>query len=327
MAIPAPDARADRPTVAIAFVLAGMAAISVNDMLVKALSDAYPLHQMVFVRSAIGICFSLALLRWEGGLALLATRRPLLHLLRGLCIVAANMLFFAAIAAVPLADATALFFVAPLFITLLAALVLGERVGPRRFGAVVVGFVGVVVMLRPGAGAGPAPWLLALPVLAAFAYACMQILTRRLGAASAASAMAIYLQGTFIVVSLAFGLVAGDGRFAEGIEDPSLRFLLRAWVWPAAGDWPLFVLLGLMSAVIGYALSAAYRLGDAATVASFEYVALPLSVFWGWVVFGDLPGARGAAGMALIAGAGLYVFWRERARARPVAAGRPQRRV
>ena len=313
----------------IGFILLAMFCISVNDMVIKQLSGDYPLHQMIFVRSAIGITFSLVILQFEGGFARLRTRQPGLHLLRGLLIVAANMTFFAALAVLPLADATALFFVAPLFITLLSIPLLGERVGARRLAAVVVGFLGVLIMLRPGADSAlPAPdrLILLLPVVAALGYAGMQVLTRRLGVSSTASAMAVYIQGTFLLVSLGFWAVAGDGRYAEGLNDPSAVFLLRAWTWPAEGDLLWFLLLGLMSGVIGYSLSQAYRSADAATIAPFEYVALLFSVFWGWLIFGHLPDGWVSAGILLIAGSGIYVFLRERVRARPVASSRPVRR-
>lgn len=300
----------------IAFILLGMFAITVNDMLIKLLSDSYPLHQMVFVRSLIGILFSLILVRFEGGWTILRPRRPFLHLLRGLAIVGANMAFFTALAVLPLADATAMFFVAPLFISLLAVPILGEKVGVRRLAAVLVGFAGVLIMVRPGAETAdiPARWVLAMPVVAALLYACMQILTRKLGVASKASAMAVYIQATFLMVSGGFFLIAGDGRYAEGVENESLVFLLRAWVWPEQGDLMLFLLLGVVSAVVAYSLSQAYRLGDAATIAPYEYVAMPLAILWGWLIFGMLPGANAAVGILLITGAGIYVFFRERVR-------------
>ena len=322
--------RDNHPGSAIVFIVIAMTCISINDMLIKLLSGGYPLHQMVFLRSAIGILFSLVVLQFEGGFRLLRTDRIWLHLLRGLCIVGANMAFFAAIAVVPLADATALFFVAPLFITILAVPFLGERVGARRLGAVIFGFLGVLIMLRPGGlGTESAPdWrILLLPIAAAFGYACMQILTRKLGVASKASAMAVYLQGTFIAVSLLFWAVAGDGRFAEGLENKSAIFLLRAWTWPSGDDWFLFLLLGGMAAVIGYTLSQAYRLADAATIAPFEYTALPLSIFWGWVMFGHFPDRWVLSGIAMIAAAGVYVFARERKKSSTIAVGRPLRRV
>jgi S-adenosylmethionine uptake transporter len=139
--------------------------------------------------------------------------------------------------------------------------------------------------------------------------------------------MAIYIQGTFLIVSALFFVVAGDGRFEGVVESPAVAFLFRPWVWPAAEDWPLFVLIGVMGGGIGYCLSNAYRLGNAATIASYEYVLLPLSIMWGWAIWGEVPGPRTLAGIVLIVGAGLYVFLRERRRAAALAAGRPQRRV
>ena len=313
---------------AIAFVLAAILAISVNDMLIKQLSGGYPLHELVFVRSAIGILFSLVLVQIEGGWQILKTDRPALHLLRGALVVMSNMTFFVALAAIPLADATALFFAAPLFITLLSIPILGEKVGVLRLGAVTVGFVGVIIMQRPWAGSealGASRLVLLLPVFAALTYALNQLMTRKLGVKSKASALSVYIQSTFIVVSLGFFLVAGDGRFVDETSSPSLQFLLRAWVWPAAGDVWVFVGLGMNAAVVGYCLSAAYRMADAATVAPFEYVGLPLAVMWGLVIFGDLPAWEVWIGIALILGSGLFVFLRERRKAR-VPVSRPAER-
>ena len=312
----------------IGFILLGMTAISVNDMLIKQLSGGYPLHQMVFIRSAIGICISLILVQFEGGFRILKTDRPWLHLLRGLLVVFSNLAFFAALSVLPLAETTTLFFVAPLFITLLSIPLLGEKVGIRRIGAVLVGFLGVIVMFRPAENAGglSGGMVLLLPVFAALTYAGMQILTRKLGVKSQASAMAVYIQFTFLIVSSGFWLVAGDGRYADDLDTEILVFLLRAWNWPSATDWVWFILLGAVSGVVGYSLSQAYRSAAAATIAPFEYIALPLAIFWGWVIFGDLPDTRGLIGAALIAGSGIYVFLRERLRARPLASSRPLRR-
>ncbi|MEX0284353.1 MAG: DMT family transporter [Paracoccaceae bacterium] len=312
----------NRSAAGIAFILAGMTAISINDMLIKQLAGGYPLHQIVFTRSLIGLFFSLIMVHFEGGFEILKTRQPGLHIARGALVVLSNMTFFVALAALPLADATALFFVAPLFITLLSIPILGEKVGPLRIGAVLVGFIGVILMQRPWASAealGADRLILLLPVIAAFAYAAMQLLTRKLGATTKASALAVYIQATFVFVSVVFYLVAGDGRFAEGLESPSLVFLLRAWVWPAESDWLLFLGLGVNSAIIGYCLSAAYKLADAATIAPYEYILLPLAVFWGWLLWAELPVPVVWAGMGLIIGSGLFVFFREQQKARTVA--------
>ena len=164
----------NRAGLAILFVLCGVLAISVNDMLIKRLSGGYPLHEIVFARSLLALLFSLVLVQMEGGWQILKTRRPLLHAVRGLLVVVANMSFFAALAALPLADATALFFAAPLFITLLSIPLLGEKVGPVRLGAVVFGFLGVILMQRPWADSETlevSRIVLLLPVIAALTYA------------------------------------------------------------------------------------------------------------------------------------------------------------
>ena len=312
-------------TIGILFVLSGVFFISINDMLIKQLSGGYPLHQMVFTRSIIGIMFSLIFVQMEGGWQILRTNQPGLHVLRGLLIVTSNMTFFVALAAIPLADATALFFAAPLFITLLSIPILGEKVGPLRLGAVVFGFLGVVIMQRPWEGVdtlGTSRLILLLPVVAALTYALNQLLTRKLGVKSKASALAVYIQGTFVVVSIVFYIVAGDGRFAEGSGNPSVQFLLRAWIWPAQSDFWLFGFLGFASAVIGYALSQAYRMADAATVAPFEYIGLPLAVFWGWFTFSELPVWEVWMGIAMILASGVFVYIREAQKKRTLVRGR-----
>ena len=114
----------------------------------------------------------------------------------------------------------------------------------------------------------------------------------------------------FIAVGAVFGLVAGDGRFATG-SHPSLDFLLRAWVWPGVFDAFLMLSCGFLIAVAGYLLAQAYRLAEATLLAPFEYTALAFAVLWGVLWWGDWPDATAFLGIALIAGSGLFVFYRE----------------
>lgn len=293
--------------------LMGVFLISLNDMFIKSLSGSYPLHELIALRSGIGVFLSFALLQMEGGLKLLRTGRPFLHILRGLLIVFANSAIYAAIVAMPLATANALYFVAPLFVTLLSIPILGEHVGIRRFTAIGVGFAGVLLMMAPqlsGGGDGLG-WVVVLPVLAAAGYALMSVLTRKLGATSRASALAIHMQFAFILVSALMYLVAGDGRFVDENTSDSLRFLLRPWVWPEPADLPIILALGVLSGVVGYLMSQAYRLSRASVVAPFEYILIVFALFWGWTVFGEWPQNTVFIGAAIVIGSGVYVFVRE----------------
>jgi S-adenosylmethionine uptake transporter len=305
----------------ILFIIAGMAALATQDMVIKFLSGGYPLHQIVLSRACLALLLTLVLVRMEGGLRLLRTRRPALHLARGLLVTIANMTYFTAFASLPLAEATALFFVAPLFITLLSVPMLGETVGPRRWAAVIVGLAGVVVMTRPGSGLfNP---IAILPVVAAFCYALSQMLTRRLGVTDRASVMSFYIHLTFFFVSAGAGLTIGSGDFLPAGAGASLSFLLRPWVWPEGVDAPLFLVCGVLVTIGGYCLAEAYRVAAAASVAPFEYVSLPMAVMWGYFVFHEAPDAYTFTGVALIAGGGLYVFYRESVTRHIVAAERP----
>lgn len=303
-----------RPGLAILCILVGTVGITLNDVLIKTLSGGYPLHQMVFLRALLALPLTLGLVMMEGGLHLFRTTRAPMHLLRCALVIFSNTTYFAALAVLPIAEAMALFYVAPLLITLLSVPMLGERIGPWRIGAVLVGLAGVIVMQRPWAATADLPAariVLVLPVLAAMGYAVNSILTRRLGAAAPASVLSAWIQGTFLILGAGFWAVAGDGRFVTPDSGPSATFLLRSWVWPAPADWVLFVLLGLNAALIGYCMAQAYRLGRAATMAPFEYLAVPMAVVAGYLLFGDVLDPVAVVGITLILGAGLVTVWRE----------------
>jgi drug/metabolite transporter (DMT)-like permease len=304
----------------IACVVAAMVMLSLQDSLVKWLGATYPLHQIVLIRSLIAIGLTMIALAATSRLGHLRTRRWSLHLTRGLLLLVTNSAFFLALVAMPIAEAVAMFFVAPLFITILSATVLNEPIGPKRIAAVLLGFAGVMIMVRPGSGLFGYTAL--LPVGAAATYAVMQILTRRLGTTDSAATMACYVHASFIVAGAAMGLAVGDGRFA-GSDDPSLDFLLRSWRMPSGEDLPLFGLVGLLIAAASVLLSQAYRVTEAATIAPFEYIALPLSAVWGFLLWGDVLDATALLGMALIVGSGVFVILRtEQARSSAEPTGR-----
>ena len=282
---------------------------STNDVAIKFISKDYALHLVVLIRSLVGLMvLFMFIVPLSGGVKVLYTNRLGLHLLRGLCVVFANITFFLGLAALPLAEGVAIFFISPLLITIFSVIFLKEIVGPRRWAAVTIGLIGVLVILRPGSATFQAASL--LPLSAAFGYATLHMLTRYIGKTESAASMSFYIQLTFLVVCLMSGLVIGDGKFS-GWNDPSLEFLFRAWSWPSSEHYSILILIGTTSAFGGFFISQAYRMSEAAVVAPFEYIALPIAIFWGVLVFGEWPDKTTFLGIALILGSGLYIIWRE----------------
>ena len=302
--------------------VAAVLCFSLNDVGIKSLSGGYALHQVVLVRTLIATTFLLILMvPFNGGLKVLRTKRLKMHICRGLCVVFANMFFFLALAALPLADAVAVFFVSPLLITVFSVVFLREHVGPYRWAAIAVGLFGVIVIVRPGTSAFQLASL--LPLFAATGYAMLHILTRKIGGTESAITMAIYIQLTFMVVCILVGLFMGDGRYS-GSDDPSLEFLFRAWIWPKPENLAVFIMIGAGSAFGGFLISQAYRSSEAAFVAPFEYIAMPIAIFFGMVIFDDWPDLTAWVGIVLIVASGLFMVWRETIRRDDTSSQRPR---
>lgn len=311
----------NRKLTGILLALGGALTLSLNDLAIKALSGSYALHQVILIRALIGIVLVLVVIRASGtGFAQLWTRRPLQHLFRVGLTMVSNVTYFLGLAALPLADAVATAFVAPLFVTLMSAVLLGEKVGPHRWGAVVVGLVGVLVMVRPGSGVIQPASILVL--ISAMCYAGTHMMTRRMRDTESAMTLAFFVQAGFIVVSATMGLIVGDGHLA-GSSNVSLAFLFRPWIMPALGDLWAFALTGFAVGIGGMMMSQAYRTNEAALVAPFEYAGMPMAIFWGVVVFGTWPDRTAWVGIALICGAGLYTLWRETIRRKDVDVAAP----
>ena len=318
---PAPaDHESDRPGAGVAFLLFGLAIMSIQDVIMKVLAADYSVHQLVFARGLVALPLLLVIVLMDGGWARLKPKRPGWLLVRGLLGLACYTTYYLALAVLPLADAVTLFFANPLFVTALAAPVLGEAVGWRRWAAVGVGFLGIAIILQPGArGFDPA---MALGVLSAGFYAVSILITRKISKTEAGSTMAFHMMLVFFLGSVASGLVIGDGRFApdEGAAS-SWYFLLRAWEWPTPLAASLMAATGVIGALGFYALTQAYRLAPSSVVAPFEFSSLPWALLWGAVLFHEIPGPWAAVGMLLVIGAGLYIVRRETTLGRRVVRG------
>jgi len=306
----------------IVFLVAGISVFSFQDVAIKWLSGDYTVHEIMFVRSVVAMP-AILLIAWvTAGVRAVLPARPWVHVWRSCATFLAYTCYYLGLAALPLAEAVTLYYSAPLFITLLAIPMLAEPVGWRRGAAILIGFGGVVFMLRPGESIVDAAAFLVLG--SAFAYALSAIITRRLGVTSSGVSMAFSANLFNLVAAGLIGAAIGDGSLDGGLH-PSLSFLLRAWSFPNWGDLGLMALCGVISGIGFYCLSQAYRLAPASRAAPFEYVALPWATLWGWLIWHELPDVATLVGILLVVGSGLYVLRRERTVGQRIVAGRPLR--
>ncbi len=282
---------------------------SLSDITVKLLSGNYPLHEIILIRSITALIFTLILfLPLEGGLKSLKTKRPVAHLFRGILLVFANLFFFLGIVSLPIAECTAIFFIAPLLITLFSSLILKEKIRARRISALFIGFFGVLIIIKPGQISFQ--WITLLPLSAAICYAGLHTMTRQMGLSEKASTLSFYIQFSFIIVSLLMGLTLGGGQFS-GYENPSMEFLVKAWSWPLKSHWLAIFGIGIASSIGGYLISQAYRISEAGLVAPFEYTSLILSIFWGIIIWNEWLDLTSLFGIILILTSGIYIAIRE----------------
>lgn len=274
----------------IAMMCAGVACLNVNDAFAKHLIEQYSPLQILFLRNVIALPFALAVTVRIGGVQALRSGRPAAHLLRGFLWVVATVMFFTSFAYLDLAEATALIFVAPLFITALSAMFLKEQVGWRRWLAVVVGFVGVLVVIQPGAAAFQLVSL--LPVSTAFIYALLMLSARWVDQRESAWTMLLYLTGTSALLS---ALVVPFVWTPIGLED----------LWSFAG----VALFGTAGMTL---MTQAFRVAPASTVAPFDYSGLLWATVLGWLFWREVPDAPAVLGAAIIVGSGFFILWRER---------------
>lgn len=270
--------------------------LSVMDTLIKLLTETFPIGQIAFFRAFFAFLPLGLFVLYAGGRGQLVTRSPGLIILRGLLILGAFWLFVAAFRAMPLADAYVVGFTSPLFMTILSIPVLGEAVGIRRWSAVLVGFLGIVVMLRPGAeGLDSFISVGALSALGgAFLFALAATLTRRMPKETT-SAILIYTMATFMIgaaCTLPFGFVA-----------------------MTAVDWGMMALVGIVGGAGAICLTLGLRMAQMAVIAPFEYTAMLWGVLFGYWGWGDVPDAWTWAGFAIVASSGLYILYRETVRA------------
>lgn len=284
------EIREDSMAKAIGYLLFGVLGGLGLDLCAKGLLVNYSLAQFVFLRSSVGLAIFLLLARQFGGLESLVTRKWGWHLLRTLLATGAMFGFFYGLARMPLVNALTLGFTAPLMVTALSVPLLGEHVGWRRWIAVSIGFLGVLIILRPGRNDVSTADIAVL--IAAFCYACLAITARKLSTTETSFSLSVYV--------ISGPLIASGSMLSTG-----------GWLAPNSNGWILFVLAGACSVIAWIGIIGGYRRAAPAMLAPFEYTALIGAALAGYLIWDEVPDRWVVTGAIIIIASGLFVVYRE----------------
>ena len=285
-------ARADQPFRGIALILLSTVFLATSVTSAKYLSKTLPSIEIAWVRFVIFGLIMVPAMVPGSPLFALRTTRPKLQLFRGLTLLGSSVLFITGLRYLPIAEASATSFVAPLFVTALSIIFLSEKVGIRRWIATMVGLTGVIVIVRPGTGAFQLAAL--LPIFSAFAWACTLVMTRVMSGRE------------HVVTTMTYSSIAG-----VAILSVLVPFV---WATPSWHDIMFGLLIGVASTAGQFIVVFAFRYADASVLAPFSYSQLLWVSILGFLVFGEVPSIWTVVGAAFIVGSGLYTAHRERVR-------------
>lgn len=280
-----------RPLIGVVLMLVAMATLPFLDVIAKTLGEqGMPVLQIVWARVAFGAALTVPFALQQAGVGGLMPPNPGFHLFRAAFLVCATFTFFLSLTYLPIADALALFFVQPLIVTILSALVLREKVGPRRWAAVAVGFIGTLIIIRPGfVDVNPGSLL----ALAAGAFLGIYfVMSAKI--AGQAPPMVITFQTNIIGTALISG---------------AMPFV---WIAPTPAQWAMFVGLGLVANLGHLLILSAYRRAEASLLAPLAYTEMIGATIVGWLFFGDFPDGWTFLGVGVLIGCAIYISVRER---------------
>lgn len=311
-----------RPTVAIGFFIFAMGLIPLNDSLIKLMSSSLSIFQIMAVRAAFALFLVMLFpMTWKS-VAKLRFKTWLKILGRGFCLVGAMLFFFLPLATLSLADTTAIFFTAPLLISIMSVPLLGEKLGIYRIIAVICGLIGVLIIVKPGSNSFQLAYL--LPLASAFSYAAFQLITRYIRneadvvAMVAAQNLIYFATGVLGVLLIYF--------FNPNIPDGEIwQFLLRPLQTPRLIEIGMLIVAAFIVLNLSIASTNVYSNVEATYVAPFEYIALPMAVFWGIIIWGDWPELSSWLGIILILSGGIFMIYRENKRDKTLVSSIPMR--
>ena len=306
----------------ILLILSGMALFSVQDSLIKYIFEESALYELYFGRTLTALILLFIFLKFTSQKLVFKTHYPLLTCCRVICFFFGFSFFYISLTYMSLAMANALFFSSPFFISILAIIFLGEKVGIRRWLAILVGFIGVYIVLNPDFE--NFNYMKLAPVACALFYAISMTITKITSDKDNVYSQMFHLYIGAIGISILFFIFTGKGQF-NTFSDPTFQFITREWFTNPTYAWPYIVAMGFVAALSFYCVFSAYSVASPSVVSLFEYSLIIWAIIIGYVLFNDVPTIRTFVGVALIIGAGVYIYLREKVKDQMIVTDTPNR--
>ena len=306
----------------IILILIAMMIFSVQDGIMKHIFSFVSLYEVYLIRTLVSFILILLFLKLTKKPIVFKTHYPLLTFCRVLLFFFGFSFFYISLTVLPLATATALFFVTPFLITVFASIFLKEEIGPRRWSAVIIGFIGVYIILNPNFS--NFDYLSLTPILCAFCYSLSMIIIKKTSDKDSVYTQTFTFYLGAIFISSIFYFIIGDGQYNTGVN-PASQFIFKEWFTDLESSMFLMITTGVTATLAFLLLFTAYSIASPSVVSPFEYSILLWSSLIGWVFFEEIPSLRTAIGILIIVSSGIYIFVREYARNQSIATEKPLR--
>jgi len=306
----------------IIFILLGMLVFSVQDSIMKYTYSFVSLYEIYLIRTLVSFVIILLFLKITKKPIIFKTQYPLLTFCRIILFFFGFSSFYISLTVLPLITATALFFVTPFLITIFAKFFLKEQIGPRRWLAVIIGFIGVYVILNPDFN--NFDYMSLTPILCAFCYSLSMIIIKITSEKDSVYTQTFTFYLGAIIISVIFYFTFGDGQY-NTIDHPASQFIFREWFTNLENSMLLMIATGFTASAAFLLLFSAYRIASPAVVSPFEYSILVWSSLSGWLFFNEVPDLKTIIGIILIVCGGIYIFIREKAQDQSIVTEKPLR--
>ena len=306
----------------IIYILLAMLAFSVQDSIMKYIFSFVSLYEVYLIRTLVSLTVILLFLKLTKKAIIFKTQYPLLTFFRVVLFFFGFSFFYISLTVLPLGTATALFFVTPFLITIFAKFFLKEQIGPRRWLAVIIGFIGVYVILDPNFS--NFNYMSLTPILCAFCYSFSMIIIKITSEKDSVYTQTFTFYIGAIIISILFYFIISDGRY-NTIDHPASQFIFREWFSNLENSILFMIATGFTASLAFVLTFSAYRVASPAVVSPYEYSILLWSSLSGWFFFNEIPDLKTIIGIVLIVCGGIYIFIREKAQDQSIVTVNPLR--